>query len=93
MEPIYMSRYSDYHGYWLFGFLVSDHQHLCIDLISEQVYSAEGTPEATAVALARTKFYEQVAKAGLSFNSVRAAELEIIRMPGIRKGLQNFFFD
>ncbi len=82
----YTSRYSDYHGYWLFGFLVSDLQSLRIDLLSGQTRAVKDTPEATAISLARTKFRDQVAKVGVSFDKIRAAELEITRLPGTRKG-------
>jgi hypothetical protein len=82
----YVSRYSEYDGYWLFGFLVSELQNLRVDLLSDEVRPADDTPEAVAVALARLKFRDQVAKAGLSFGSIRAAELEIARQLGTRKG-------
>ncbi|MHC4405609.1 MAG: hypothetical protein ACYTG0_38680 [Planctomycetota bacterium] len=84
----YVSRYSDYDGYWLFGFLVSDLQHLRIDLLSDEAESAEHEPEAVAMALARTKFRDQVAKAGLSVGSIRAADL-IVRQTGTRNGFVN----
>jgi hypothetical protein len=75
----YLSRYSDYDGYWLFGFLVSKPLHLHIDLVSHQIDTSTETPEEVAITLAKLKFHEQVEKAGLSFHHIRAAELEIVR--------------
>jgi hypothetical protein len=85
----YVSRYSEYDGYWLFGFLVLDLQHLRVDLLSSQACSVSDTPEAVAMALARAKFRDQVAKVGLSLKSICTAELEITRLPRTQGGLEN----
>ena len=85
----YVSRYSECDGYWLFGFLVPDLHNLRIDLLSDQACSANDTPKGAAMALARTKFRDQVVKTGLSLANIRAAELDIVRQPGTRKGFVN----
>lgn len=82
----YTSRYSDHNGYWLFGFLVEDHEHLHIDLLSDDASTQKNTPETVAIELARLKFRDQVAKAGLTLDNIRAATLVIVRLPGMQKG-------
>jgi len=75
----YTSRYSDYKGYWLFGFLVSDLPELRFDLLA--VTDTRGD---TALGIAATraieKFAEQVDKAGLPLSQVGKASLVIARL-------------
>ncbi len=85
----YVSRYSDYDGYWLFGFLVPDHQRLRIDLLSNEACSVDDAPQGAATALARAKFRDQVTKAALPFGTIHTAKLDIVRQPGTRKGYVN----
>jgi hypothetical protein len=85
----YVSRYSEYDGYWLFGFLVLDLQHLRIDLLSNQACAVDNTPKTVALTLARSKFRDQVGKAGLSLKSIGAAELEITKLSGTQRVLEN----
>ena len=47
----YISRYSDYDGYWLFGFLVKESPHLKINLLSTNVDTTISGPESIAVVL------------------------------------------
>jgi hypothetical protein len=82
----FVSRYSDYEGYWLFGFLVADLDRLNIDLLAQKQLSTEKTPQAMTVALARTKFREQAIKATVSFEMIREAAIEILKLPGIQHG-------
>ncbi len=74
----YTSRYSDFDGYWLFGMLVSNLDHLVIDLLQ-----ADETPPrhplALAEALARSVFRDQMAKAGLPLSRAAAASIELKR--------------
>ena len=76
----YVSRYSDYDGYWLFGFLVPKLEHLGIDLLAESASHSE-TLQATAISLARDKFREQVAKAGVPMQAIGEATLEVSKLP------------
>jgi hypothetical protein len=59
----YMSRYSDYRGYWLFGFLVSDLLESEFDLLDRGAGDSE-TPLAIAERLAATRFEDELRKAG-----------------------------
>ena len=82
----YISRYSDYDGYLLFGFLVADSQRLTIDLLTDQHLSPPDTPQAVAVVLAQTKFREQVAKVGVPFEYICEATLDLVKQPSLRRG-------
>jgi hypothetical protein len=73
----YMSRYSDYRGYWLFGFLIGGPNVLVFDLLCGVDQS--DTPEAHAGYLARRKFAEQLEKSGFHRSSVGDASLRIER--------------
>jgi hypothetical protein len=75
----YMSRYSDYQGYWLFGFLISDRDLLEFDLLGEA--GPKDLPEGFADQLAKIKFAEQLQKHGLTRSSVQQARLLIERPP------------
>jgi hypothetical protein len=72
----YMSRYSDYRGYWLFGFLVRDLFHSEFDLLDRGNGDTE-TPLAVAQKLAATRFGDQLHKAGLDLSKVQQAQLTI----------------
>lgn len=73
----YVSRYSDYDGYWLFGFLVPTWVPIRIDLLDDAPANGSRGPVAVAVALARSKFREQLVKAGFDGDAVEAATLTI----------------
>jgi hypothetical protein len=81
----YTSRYTDYRGYWLFGFLVSDLGELEFNLLSPGTSGPE-TARVTAEKLAATKFEDQVRKAGLRPSQVREARLRIKRSPEVARG-------
>jgi hypothetical protein len=57
----YLSRYSTFDGYWLFGFLVPDLDNLQVDLLGPIAIGE--TPREQAVARAQQLFHEQLAKA------------------------------
>ncbi len=76
----YLSRYSSYDGYWLFGFLVSHLDHLEFDLLAPQ--GPRGTPVEAAQFLAVQAFRDQLAKAGLGIDRVRNAALTLQRGQG-----------
>jgi hypothetical protein len=74
----YTSRYSDYEGYWLFGFLVANLDVFEIDLLAEHG-SGESTPFGFASQSAADKFATQMAKAGLQRTRIREASLVMER--------------
>jgi len=76
----FTSRYSDYGGYWLFGFLATEAKPLKFDLLTDATLSTT-TPVATAADLAVRKFHEQLAKHGLDRSRVRAASVSIEWFP------------
>lgn len=61
----FMSRHSDFDGYWLFGFLVENLDQVKIDLLDSIQGDAVQTPLTFARQLAVQRFAEQMAKAGL----------------------------
>ena len=75
----YTSRYSDYCGYWLFGFLVTEAESLSFDLLT-----APAQPESGAVSAAANsaveKFQDQLGKHGLARTHVRTACVLIERL-------------
>lgn len=74
----FMSRYSCFDGYWLFGFLVSELAELQLDLL-DQTLRAPTTPLETAKALAGAKFRDQLAKRSLSPTGLSSARLVLTR--------------
>lgn len=77
----YTSRYSDYDGYWLFGFLVNDLSELRIDLLASPT-GESGNPLGLAVRFAAAKFADQVEKAGLLRSQIREGWLTIRKLSG-----------
>lgn len=72
----YLSRYSDYQGYWLFGFLLPLKQTLKIDLLTLPLCeptSAINVAQHTAVA----RFHDQLQKGRLERSQVRSACLDM----------------
>ncbi|MCE9638186.1 MAG: hypothetical protein K8T90_20990 [Planctomycetes bacterium] len=80
----FVSRYSDYDGYWLLGFLVGRANPIDIDLLPDAPPSAENSADAYATRLAILRFQEQVDKHHLPMSAVRAARLEIATLPSSR---------
>ncbi|MDB5343366.1 MAG: hypothetical protein JWP89_1743 [Schlesneria sp.] len=74
-----MSRYSDFDGYWLFGFLVGTGESLEIDLLASQVETS--SPEEKAAFLAQKKFADQLRKVGIGTSQIRSAGTRITRSP------------
>jgi hypothetical protein len=85
----YTSRYSDYEGYWMFGWLVGEIEELRIDLLSLNEGSTEKTPIETAKLIAAQKFKEQVEKVGGTLDCIREAYLDLKKLPGIENGMVN----
>jgi hypothetical protein len=84
----FTSRYSDFDGYWLFGFLLGDNGELRIDLLNPSVHGLNIAGSAAA-ALAVDKFDDQLKKAGFSQSQVRDAWLLIDKLPGLVSGTVN----
>jgi hypothetical protein len=85
----YTSRYSDYEGYWLFGFLANDIQQLKIDLLNPQTNNFENGPLAFAAELAMRKFSEQMSKNGIAVLWLREAHLDITKLLQSKNGFVN----
>ncbi len=86
----YTSRYSDYDGYWLFGFLVGALGELEIDLLAP-VPSPTDDPLSSARHSAPIKFLDQLRKARLEPSQLRDARLTIRELPGPVEGFVNGF--
>lgn len=82
----FTSRYSDVGGYWLFGLLAEEIDHLRIDLMGQGPGGTDQTPLAVARSLAGTKFAEQLAKADVPKSCLREAFLVITKSPDPRLG-------
>lgn len=85
----FTSRYSDFDGYWVFGFLVASMETVRIDLLGEIAQSADSTPSGFARRLAAQMFVEQIAKAGLPREWFRVAYLDISRSSQNKIGVIN----
>jgi hypothetical protein len=73
----YLSRYSDYQGYWLFGFLVPDLTAMRVNLLRPP---ADDRPAFKyAIDLAAQRFRDQLQKGRVSLEQVRMADLELFR--------------
>ncbi len=73
----YLSRYSRFDGYWLFGFLVPELDELDVDLLGHDASSA--SPSAQAVSRAQHAFQEQLGKAGYPRAGITRAILTLRR--------------
>ncbi len=73
----FTSRYSDFDGYWVFGFLFENLDGMKIDLLTTSIGNTSAMPSDFARQLALQKFAEQIAKAGLPRIWFREAYLEI----------------
>jgi len=84
----YISRYSEYDGYWLFGFLVRDLEELQIDLLTPPVSKPDSQP-GVDVQSAGAKFADQLRKAGLARPQVQQACLTMRKLAGSVRGSVN----
>jgi len=83
----YTSRYTDYQGYWLFGFFVFNLDRIEIDLLDSSV-AIPVTPLSFAAEFAHIKFIDQIHKWGFDLMVIRKAILTIERLAR-RDGLVN----
>jgi len=80
----YVSRYSDFDGYLLFGFVVDHLNCEEIDLLVPAPASSASSPHCELSRLARAKFQEQLSKVGLPISVVHSATLKILKgEPGV----------
>lgn len=77
---IFTSRYTDFGGYWLFGFLIDDLSTLHIDLLTPAI-PEPASPEDAARHAAVIKFGDQLGKSRLARHRVREASLTITKFP------------
>ncbi|HYE21602.1 MAG TPA: hypothetical protein VEA69_24365 [Tepidisphaeraceae bacterium] len=77
-----VSRYSDYQGYWLFGFLVGELDRLELDLLDGTPRDGDSAAAAFARELAARRFDEQVAKARVDRSWVREGRVTFESVPG-----------
>ena len=85
----FTSRYSDYDGYWLFGFLLNDTDELKIDLLNPNCHIQSSAKLQVAAIIAHQKFQDQLAKASLNISCAREAYVTLTRLPGPRRGVVN----
>jgi len=81
----YTSRYSDFQGYWLFGFLVADLAELRIDLLAAPTPATEG-PLSAAGRLAVEKFQDQMRKLRAAPSGLRGSWLTLRRSTSAAMG-------
>ena len=85
----FTSRYTDFGGYWLFGFLVEElDDELQVDLLGSNS-AGTSSPMIAAINTARTKFKEQYSKAGLVVSQIQDAALSIRTLVESRNGVVN----
>lgn len=85
----FASRNSDYRGYWLFGFLVSDILPVTIDLLHWEQRGTSGGALAGAGREACEKFRQQVKKAGIPLQLITSAALTITKVSHPKPGEVN----
>lgn len=85
----YTSRYSDYEGYWLFGFLFLKFRTLRIDLLLPNVGETDTPEVAFAIQLASQRFKQQLEKAGINIADILNAAFIIRVMPEVVQGVVN----
>jgi hypothetical protein len=84
----YISRYSDFDGYWVFGFLVDDLNEVEFDLLDKTAGKTD-TPWGFAKLLAAARFQDQMRKARFEEIRVKDARLRIARLPQTVSGPVN----
>lgn len=75
----YTSRYSNFNGYWLWGYLVIQSDPFCFNLLEN--IPSDGTPLGVAKALAASTFQAQMAKQNLDLPRVSDASVCIAISP------------
>jgi hypothetical protein len=75
----YVSRYSEFDGCLLFGFVIDSLSDVKIDLTASEPAPPVRSPHSELGRLARQKFQEQLSKVGLPTSVVRSATLRICK--------------
>src|SRR5688572_24413500 len=73
----FSSRYSDFNGYWLFGFLVGGPDLVTIDLLAPLDSHVPATPIESAKAIAAQRFNDQIEKCGVPTHWIAEARLDL----------------
>jgi hypothetical protein len=84
----FVSRNSDYRGYWLFGFLVAEAESFTVDLLAVQSPAPSASLSA-ASDLAVQMFEDQLAKNRFDRSLLRTASLFVERLPLTVEGQVN----
>jgi hypothetical protein len=84
----FVSRYTEYDGYWVFGFLVETLTELRVDLLAP-IPGEASTPHDSVIRSARIKFDEQLHKVGLVQSQIRDASMLIQKWPGLNSVVVN----
>src|SRR5688572_17083750 len=84
----YTSRYSDYGGYWVFGFLIPNLESVEFDLLANKTCE-RNSPIEFARNLASKAFADQVNKSRIAIGVIKEARLRIEKLPGVVAGLVN----
>jgi hypothetical protein len=87
----FTSRYSDFDGYWVFGFLVESMDSMNLDLLNVIAEGIDVTPSAFVRRQATQKFAEQLMKAKFPTSRLQEAHLTITRSPVARFGTVNHY--
>jgi hypothetical protein len=77
----YSSRYSEFHGYWLFGFIIKSLDRMEVDLLVPGDSDHGHPARLVARQLAAQRFYDQVTNHGLHLSMIRSAQLILERRP------------
>jgi hypothetical protein len=85
----FTSRYSDFNGYWVFGFLVESIDRVSIDLLGASTWNTDTAPLAFTRRLASQRFADQITKAHFPTSWVQEARLNIAKSPVVRLGVVN----
>jgi hypothetical protein len=72
-----LSRYSDFRGYWVFGFLAVDREEMTIDLRSPDAVASDASPRQLLESLARHKFLDQLSKWRIPSEWIADARLDV----------------
>lgn len=85
----FTSRYTEYKGYWIFGFLIGEFTtELTFDLMVPR-FSETVTPLQKAASLASIKFATQVLKAKIKPDTIQEAQLSLFPLSDLVQGLVN----
>ena len=82
----YISRNSDFDGYWVFGLIENQLGGLYINLLEAGEQTSPTEITGFAAELARTRFKEQMVKAGMRTPGILEATLRVVQSPEATRG-------